>query len=334
MTTVTVLGGSGFLGSAFTAAVSARPVRLRVLSRRPAPVPADARADVEVRRADVADPGVVAAAVAGADVVVNLLKHDGDWRRAGTDPRSELVNTGTTAAIVAALRGRRSSGRHSPAVCVFAGTVSQVGVPPERPLDGSEPDRPQTPYDAQKLEAERLLLAATAAGVLRGVSLRLPTIYGQGPAAAAPDVGVIAAMIRRALDGAPLTMWGDGRVMREFVHVEDTVRAFLAAIDGADRLSGRHWLLGTGAPSSLRDALHLVSGAVAAVSGAAPVPVVAVPPPAHATATDLRSVRVDPVPFSAAAGWFPRVTLAEGISRTAAALFADRDRAARNGVLA
>lgn len=333
MTTITVLGASGFLGSALTTALAARPVRLRVLARRPAFVPADARAEVTVHTADLADPAAdpdaVTAAVAGSDVVVNLLKHSGDWRAADRDPVSERINVGTTRALVAALDARRRPG---PApLCVFAGTVSQVGVPPDRMLDGTEPDHPVTAYDRQKLDAERLLLAATAAGAVRGISLRLPTIYGQGPATHAPDVGVVAGMARRAIAGEALTMWADGAVRREFVHVEDTVAAFLAALDRPDRLAGRHWLVGSGQARTLRDALRTIAGSVAAHTGTPPVPVVSTPPPAHATATDLRSVAVDPTPFRVASGWTARVTLEEGVDRTVAALLADRGTVLHGG---
>jgi nucleoside-diphosphate-sugar epimerase len=322
-TRVTVLGASGFLGSAMTSALAARPVLLRVVARRPAYVPADARAEVTVHTADLADPDAVADAVAGSDVVVNLLKHSGDWRAADRDPLSRRVNVDSMRALVTALRREGP-----PPVCVFAGTVSQVGLPPDRPLDGTEPDHPCTAYDQQKLDAERLLLAADA---VRGISLRLPTIYGQGPATHAPDVGVVAGMTRRALAGEPLTMWADGTVQREFVHVDDTVAAFLAAVDHPDELTGRHWLVATGQAHTLSDALHVIAKSVAARTGEPPVPVVSTPPPPHATATDLASVRIDPTPFRTASGWTAQVTLDEGVDRTAAALLAIRDTALHGG---
>jgi nucleoside-diphosphate-sugar epimerase len=284
-------------------------------------VPPDARADGEVRTADLSVPGEVAAAVAGADLIVNLVKHSGDWRGADRDPQSEQVNVGTMRALIAAVRAGRAA---VPPVCVFAGTVSQVGLPPARPMDGSEPDHPLTAYDSQKLAAEVLLKAATADGVLRGISLRLPTIYGQRSATSAPDVGVVVGMARRAFAGEPLTMWDGGSVQRELVHVEDTADAFLAALDRPAPLVGAHWLVGTGEPRSLAALFGRISRSVAACTGRAPVPVVSTPAPAYATATDRASVLVDPAPFRAAAGWTARIPMEEGIDRTVAALAAQR----------
>ena len=193
-------------------------------------------------------------------------------------------------------------------------------------MDGTEPDLPRTAYDSQKLAAETVLKAATAEGVLRGISLRLPTIYGQRSATSAPDAGVVVAMARRALAGEPLTIWNDGSVLRELVHVEDTAAAFLAAIDRPARLAGRHWLLGTGTAHTLAEVFGQVSRSVAARTGEPPVPVVSVPAPEHATATDLASVLVDPDPFRSAAGWSARVRLEQGVDRTVAALVDRRSR--------
>lgn len=318
MTRITVLGASGFLGSALTAALSARPIRLRVVARRPTPVPADARADVEVCTADLTDPNPLADAVDGADVIINLLKHSGDWRLADRDPASESVNVAPMRALVANLRGRRSAG--AAPLCLFAGTVSQVGVPPEGPLDGSEPDRPDSAYDRQKLAAERVLKAATDAGVLRGASLRLPTVYGQRSATSPPDVGVVASMVRRALAGEALTMWNDGTVRRELVYIDDAAAAFLAAVDRPGSVVGRHWLVGTGQAVPLGGVFRAVARAVAAFTGKPPVPVLSTAAPTHAVATDFRSQVIDPTPFCVAAGWSARVPLHEGIARTVAAL--------------
>lgn len=240
---VTVLGASGYLGSVLTALLADLPVRLRAVARRPSPVPARTTADVEVRTADLTDATSLAAAVADADVVLHLSKHSGGWRDAEGNPQSEPINVGVMRELVRVMGGRTAAG--PPPVVVFAATTSQVGLPPEHPMDGSEPDRPETVYDRQKLAAERMLLAASAEGVLRGVSLRLPTVFGRSPLSAVPDQGVVSTMIRRALAGEPLTMWHDGTVLRDLVPVEDAAGAFLAAMQPARRarrtaLAGGH----------------------------------------------------------------------------------------------
>jgi nucleoside-diphosphate-sugar epimerase len=314
---VVVLGASGFVGSAVTATLARRPLRLRPVARRPSVVPADARAEVDVRTADLTGPGAVADAVAGADAVVHLVTHAGGWRGADEDPASERVNVGLVHDIVAALAHRRRPG---PApVVVLAGSTSQVGVPPRVPIDGTEPDRPETTYDWQKLAAEQALVAATARGEVRGVSLRLPTVYGRSRTVHVEDNGVVSAMMRRALAGEPLTLWSGGHIERDLLAVDDVADAFESAVYHADALSGRHWLLGTGRGIRLDELFRAIAAAVSARTGQPPVPVVTVPPSAHATSTDQHSMVVDASAFRAATGWSPRTSLREGLDRTAAA---------------
>jgi reductase EvaE/reductase VcaE len=154
------------------------------------------------------------------------------------------------------------------------------------------------------------------------VSLRLPTVFGEGAVPGTADRGVVAAMARRALAGQEITMWHDGTVRRDLVHVRDIAAAFSAALDHAGQLSGRHWLLGAGRGDRLGDVFRTVAARAAARTGAGPVPVVSVTPPEHAPETDFRSVTIDSSAFRAATGWRPAVGLTEGLDRTVAALWA------------
>jgi nucleoside-diphosphate-sugar epimerase len=320
---ITVLGASGFVGSAVVAALARRPVRLRAVARTAAAVPADPAADVEVATADLTVPGEVGRAVADSAAVVHLVTHEGGWRAAERDPDSERVNVGVMASLVRAVRDGAAvpgpDGR--PPLVLYAGAASQIGVPPDRPIDGDDPDHPRTEYDRQKLAAEDLLERATAEGVLRGISLRLPTVFGHGPV---PDRGVVAAMTRRALDGEPITLWHDGTVRRDLVYVADIADAFAAALDRPDGLVGRHWPIGTGRGEPLGEVFRTVAAIVAARRGLPPVPVVSVDPPPGSPVTDFADLVIDPAPFHAATGWRPRTPLREALERTAAALAAER----------
>jgi nucleoside-diphosphate-sugar epimerase len=315
---ITVLGASGFIGSAVTAALAERPIRLRIVARRPALPPPGGRAAVEVRTADLTARYAVATAVAGSDVVVHVVLDAAGWRGADGDARTERVNVGVMRDLVEALRCGRAPGAPPPVV-VFAGSASQVGSPDTLPVDGTEADQPDTAYDRQKQSAEHLLRTATEHGVLRGVSLRLPTVFGPGPTATA-DRGVLSTMTRQALDGEALTMWHDGTVERDLLFVDDVATAFLAAIDHPNALAGRHWLLGTGRGERLGDVFHMIADLVATHTGRSPVPVVSVPPPDGLAVTDLRSMVVDSTAFRSATGWSPRVPLRDGLRRTVIAL--------------
>ncbi|MBE1579749.1 NAD-dependent epimerase/dehydratase family protein [Amycolatopsis roodepoortensis] len=311
MKQITVLGASGFVGSAVTRALARQPIRLRAVSRRKL-TPPDGQAETTVVAADLTDRAALAEAVAGSDAIVYLLLADGGWRVAETE-EAERVNLGVMRDLVDVVSG-------NPLV-VYGGAASQVGVPPREPIDGSEPDEPGTPYDQQKLAAEQVLKKATADGRVRGISLRLPTVFGETLTEGAnSDRGVVSAMARRALDGHDLTIWGDGTVRRDLVHIEDIAAAFTAALAAPDALVGGHWLLGAGRGDQLADVFRLVAKEMAGHTGRDPVDVVCVEPPSHAPSTDLRSVTIDSTPFRAVTGWRPEISLPEGVRRTVAAL--------------
>jgi len=315
---VVVLGASGFVGTAVVREFVKRPVRLRLVARREIAVP-DGLAEVETRSSDLTAPGEIAAAVAGADVVIHLLayiKGPATWRVAEGDTGAERVNVGLMNDLIDALRVAER--RQQPPVVVFAGAVSQVGKAAGARVDGREHDEPASEYDRQKLIAERALAAATADGVVRGSTLRLPTVYGQGTDRCSLERGVVAAMMRRAFLGEPLTMWHDGTVARDLVCVDDVARAFVAAVDHADALAGRHWLIGSGQPTLVGDLFADIANVVSAHTGRPPVPVVQRQPD-QADASDLVDFVVGSSAFGDVTGWSPQVSLHEALRRAAAA---------------
>jgi nucleoside-diphosphate-sugar epimerase len=314
---IVVLGASGLVGSAVTAALARRPVRLRAVARRPSVVPRGI-AEVEVRTADLTVAGELGAVVDGAAAVFHLIQYGGGWRAVDDDPAgSERVNVGVMAELVE-VAGR--IGGAEPPLVLYAGAASQIGVPPDRPIDGREPDRPETIYDRQKLAAETILKEATAGRAVRGITLRLPTVFGLGPSATVRDRGVVMSMMRRALAGEPITMWHDGTVRRDVVHVDDIAEAFLAALDHPDGLVGGHWPIGAGRGDRLGDVFREIAGIVAVRTGRPAVPVVSVTPPAHSPVTDFRSVTIDSSRFRSITGWRPRVPLSQAMDRAIAAL--------------
>jgi nucleoside-diphosphate-sugar epimerase len=314
---IVVLGAAGFVGSAVLRELARHPVRIRAVSRRTCPVPDDARADIEVISADLTEPGRMAAAVDGADVVIHALAYiagASTWRIADGDEGAARVHVGLMQDLLQALGDR--DGSQPPPTVLFTGSVTAAGTADKEVLDGTEPDRPKGYYERLKLEAERLLLAADAAGTVRGACLRLTTLYGYSAGSTARDKGIVSTMTRRAVAGEPMTMWHDGSVRRDLLHADDVARAFWAAMTRMDVLHGKRWLIGTGRAAPLGDVFRRISALVAEQTGKEPVPVVCVEPPEYAEVSDFRSVTIDSSAFRAATGWKPQVSLEEGLRLT------------------
>lgn len=321
---VAVLGASGFLGGAVLRALATRPVRVRAVSRRAVALPPRARSgpgEVTGVAADLTDDRAVAEAVRGVDaIVVTVAQVTGarTWRVEEGDRAAERVNTGIAAAVAGALTEQPRRG-DAPPVVVFAGSTTQAGAHPG-PLRGTEPDRPVTAYDRQKLAAEQALLAAGYRGRCRAISLRLTTVFGPPATPTATDKGVVSTMARRALQGQPLTLWHDGDISRDLLYVDDAAGAFLAALRAADRLAGRAWMVGTGHSTPLRTVMSTVAAEAAGCTGGPVVPVHRVPAPAYASPLDLCSVRIDPAPFARASGWAAQTGWHQAVRHTVSAL--------------
>lgn len=170
----------------------------------------------------VLDPLALQEAVEGAEVVFHLAAIASVAASLEDPERSFDVNaTGTVRVAEAArLAGARR--------LVYAASSSAYG-------DGPSPNRedvaarPLSPYAAGKLAGEHVVSAWSHAGGVSGVSLRLFNVFGPGQPAGGAYAAVIPAFIKRLCAGEPPVIFGDGSQSRDFVFVEDVVRAFLLA---------------------------------------------------------------------------------------------------------
>nr|AAG13916.1 TDP-4-keto-6-deoxyhexose 4-ketoreductase [Micromonospora megalomicea subsp. nigra] len=309
---VTLLGVSGFVGSALLREFTTHPLRLRAVARTGSRDQPPGSAGIEHLRVDLLEPGRVAQVVADTDVVVHLVAYaagGSTWRSAATVPEAERVNAGIMRDLVAALRARPG-----PAPVLLFASTTQAANP-------AAPSR----YAQHKIEAERILRQATEDGVVDGVILRLPAIYGHSGPSGQTGRGVVTAMIRRALAGEPITMWHEGSVRRNLLHVEDVATAFTAALHNHEALVGDVWTPSADEARPLGEIFETVAASVARQTGNPAVPVVSVPPPENAEANDFRSDDFDSTEFRTLTGWHPRVPLAEGIDRTVAALISTKE---------
>jgi UDP-glucose 4-epimerase len=174
--------------------------------------------EIETVVGDLLDAETLTDAVRGQDVVVHIGAI-GDVYLAATNPElAAAVNvTGSTnIALAAEAAGAR---------VVYASTWEVYGDPVYEPVDEKHPCEPDHPYNITKLGGERMLLACDR---LRGVpvlALRMGTAYGLGMR---PN-SVFEIFIEKARNGEPITIQGDGSQGRQFTHVRDIARAFVAA---------------------------------------------------------------------------------------------------------
>jgi CDP-paratose 2-epimerase len=128
--------------------------------------------------------------------------------------------------------------------------VAAHGIGEARPLDF------HTPYGCSKGAADQYVLDYARSFDLPAAVLRMSCIYGLRQMGT-EDQGWVAHFLIRALEGKPITLYGDGRQVRDILDVSNAVDAYLKLWSGIDRHKGRAFNLGGGPDNavSLRELL-------------------------------------------------------------------------------
>ncbi|MFA9444551.1 NAD-dependent epimerase/dehydratase family protein [Egicoccus sp. AB-alg6-2] len=317
---VLVTGASGFYGRAVAGALAARGDEVTTLQRRAVAGP------FRCVRGDVTDRAVVAEAVAGHDAVVHLAARVGV---VGTAAAFEDVNVGGTSVVVDAAREagvRRFVYVSSPSVAHVGRSL--VGAP-AAPAD---PEHARGHYARTKAAGERLALAADAEG-LAVVAIRPHLVWGPG------DQQLIGRVVARARAGR-LALIGDGAALIDTTYVDNAVDATLAALDRAEDVHGRAFVVTNGEPRPVGDVLAAICAAAGVPAPRRRVPFRVAwsggrlvelgwellgreddPPMTAFLAEQLATAHwFDQRGTRAALGWAPRVSFDEGLARLAASM--------------
>jgi nucleoside-diphosphate-sugar epimerase len=306
MSTIVITGARGYIGTALTERLAAEGHSLRLVSRSPTAAsiatPRNARIDRFV--ADLRDPQAWSRLLSGADAVVHLSSRT-DLRAAEIDPQGdEDFNVVQVRALVEAAT-------ESPAV-FFASTVTIVGAQPQSPVDDAAPDRPCSVYDRHKLACEIILREATRRGSIRACNLRLSNVYGYGGASINANRGVLNAMLRRAISGEALTLYGEGKYVRDFTHLDDVVDAFCLAAAEARVCNGGHYVIATGSGHTLAEAYEIITDSALEYTGRR-CDICRVPEPAGMHPIERRNFVGNSRLFHELTGWRPRFDLKTGV---------------------
>ncbi|MSU45612.1 MAG: NAD-dependent epimerase/dehydratase family protein [Lacunisphaera sp.] len=196
-------------------------------------------------------------------------------------------------------------GKQRPHFVFFSSGGAVYGNAPGRPSRETDKCQPIGSYGRAKRAAEELVERHAAQHGLACTILRISNPYGY-PVPKSRVQGIIPHAMRCAVEGQPLTLWGDGHAQKDFLYYTDFLTAVEAVV--ARRLTGTFNLC-AGESHTVREVIALVekhTGKKIALSFQ-PAP-----------AWDVEDSRLDNQRLAAAAGWRPQVSLDEGIRRSAA----------------
>jgi UDP-glucose 4-epimerase len=308
--TYVITGARGYIGRALAKSLASQGRALRLVSRSAvAPSCGGAHATVECVQADLRDEESWRALLEGAEAIVHLSSRT-DLRAAEADPAGDRVlNVEPVCALV------RAAERCDVTVpVIFASSVTIVGDAHVNAVNEETPDRPCSVYDCHKLECEIMLGDATRRGVLQACSLRLSNVYGYGDGVDSinSNRGILNAVMRRAAQGEALTVYGEGKYIRDFIFVGDVVNAFCRVLSSDRMRNGDHYVIATGRGHTLAETFRLVAREACRATGRQ-VEIRHVPEPPDLHPIERRDFVGNSSLFQKLTGWRPQVDLESGI---------------------
>jgi UDP-glucose 4-epimerase len=192
---------------------------------------------------------------------------------------------------------------------LFASSRFVYGRVEYNPVDEGHPFNCLSIYGIHKLAGEKYYRFYHEAYGLPTVSVRIANPYGPRQQMKHSKYGIVNWFIRLALDGQPLTVFGEGQQRRDYIFNEDLAAACIALVLSPET-GGQVYNLGTGTEVSLIDMAHRVAAAVPGTE------VRQVEWPKDRYFVETGDYRSDITRITAALRWRPRTTLEEGIERT------------------
>ena len=307
-----ITGGAGFIGSHLADELIRRGDEVRVLDDLSTGYESNLAVAVAggatLAAGDVCDRGFVDSQISAfaPDRVFHLAAQV-DVRKANADPQLDArINVLGTVNLLEAVH---AAGDVPFVFAATGGAVYGEGDGARLPFQETAAPAPETAYGVSKLAGESYVALFRRLHGVPGLALRLGNIYGprQDPHG---EAGVVAIFCGRLLEREDPTIFGDGRQSRDYVYVDDAVRALTAA---ADALASRGTSIegplnvGTGAQTSVLELLETL----ARLAGVAVEPLFAPP-----RLGEVQSVAIDPAAAGRELGWSAQESLEEGLSRT------------------
>jgi UDP-glucose 4-epimerase len=213
-------------------------------------------------RGNVLDAAALVEGLQGAEVVFHLAAIASVAQSLDAPQRVDAVNVGGTISVVEA--AARAGARR----VILASSSAVYGTSARLPCSEDQRADPVSPYGAGKLAAEHYLHALGRHRGLATVALRLFNVFGPGQDPASEYAAVVPRFITAVLNGGQPVINGSGEISRDYIPVQDAVRAALLAAS-REAPSGLTCNVATGRRTSLFDLVALV--AAAAGTDAAPV---------------------------------------------------------------
>ena len=245
MKRILITGGAGFQGSHLTEALLKKGYKVTILntfSPRSEKNLKKTKGKINLVWGSVTDKEIINKTVRSQDVVIHMASHI-NVDESIKDPVTTIkVNVLGTLNVLEAVRKQKNRLIHISTCEVYGETFAE-------PIKETRELKPQSPYAASKAAADRLCYAyartyKTKVNIIRPFNVFGPRQKDQKGGA------LISKLIHQALEKKPLTIFGSGKQTRDYIYIDDLIRAYLLILD-KELKSGEVINFGTGEETSI-----------------------------------------------------------------------------------
>jgi UDP-glucose 4-epimerase len=175
--------------------------------------------NIELLIGDIRDPEICAHACQDIDILIHLAASTG-VEQSVKDPVMDMKNN--VFGILNVLEAAKKNNIHK---FIFASSGAPLGevVPP---IHEEKVPKPISPYGASKLSGEGYCSVYYRTFGLKTITLRFGNVYGPR---SMHKSSVIAKFFKQAITGEPIEIYGDGNQTRDYIYMDDLIRAIILA---------------------------------------------------------------------------------------------------------
>jgi len=295
---VLVTGGAGFIGSHVVDSLLERGDEVVVVDNLSTGFEKNINPAARLYQLSIGDSELVEVFEQERPDVVSHHAAQMDLRRSVAEPLFDAHEN-----ILGSLNVILSSVRFGVKKLVYASSSAVYGEVQYLPADEDHPINPISQYGVSKHTVEHYLYLYARQSGLDYVILRYPNVYGprQNPYG---EAGVIAIFARHMLRGERPTIFGQGDKTRDYTHISDVVQSNLLAME---RGFNTIYNIGTGVETSVKQIFDTLAEALDYKGS---------PTYASDREEEMHRICLDWGKAQRELGWYPKLTLKEGILNT------------------
>ena len=259
---------------------------------------------VKINISDIRNPTSMNHLVKGMDYIYHIagqVNHVDSVK----DPLNDLsINVEGTLVLMEALRMNNPDAK-----VIFTGTRGEYGSSLTLPVAENHAINPIGIYAITNFAAERIVLTYHNLHHIKSLCLRITNTFGPRHQMAHDEYGVFNWFIRKAMDNEVIPIFGDGRILRDYLYIDDLTES-LVKIAMSDTAYGEVYNVGSGVPLSFVE----LANKIIDITGTGRVDYTEFT--TERKALEPGDYFADITKIKKTIDWFPKITIEDGIKRS------------------